>query len=260
MTKPIRSFELLQRVRTHLELKFSRDQLVRKVKDCDTLTAMVAHDLKSPLASIRFSVQMLAESPDLNNPRFQEIFESLIDSTDVTLGFIDDFLTRNAAANTMALETFQPFPLDDLVRQIAVRFDQYGMEKDIHVEFASEEAMEAFADPFGCIHIVENLLSNALKFAPRGSVVEVQVKRGNPGFARVHVLDRGPGISAEDRLRLFQRYVRLTAKPTGGETSTGLGLSIAKQLADAMHGSLAYEPRVGGGADFILQLPTRPVT
>jgi len=69
LIKPIRALELLQRVRTHLELKFSRDHLVHKVRDCDDLTAMVAHDLKSPLASIRFSVQMLAEDPELANPR-----------------------------------------------------------------------------------------------------------------------------------------------------------------------------------------------
>ena len=65
LSKPIRSAELLQRVRTHLELKFARDRLVIKVRDCDALTAMVAHDLKSPLASIRFSVQLLAEEPGL---------------------------------------------------------------------------------------------------------------------------------------------------------------------------------------------------
>jgi len=108
--------------------------------------------------------------------------------------------------------------------------------------------------------VLENLLSNALKFAPPGSRVRVAVEAGNPGTVRVRVMDRGPGIDESDRKRLFQRYVRLSAKPTSGESSTGLGLSIAKQLADAMHGNLAYEPREGGGSSFVFELPTRPIS
>lgn len=260
LIKPIRALELLQRVRTHLELKFSRDHLVHKVRDCDDLTAMVAHDLKSPLASIRFSVQMLAEDPELANPRTQDLLASLIDSTDHTLAFIDDFLNRNAAANTLCLDAFQPFALDERLAEVVERYNMYGLEKGIRVELDPTEAIEAFADPLACEHVIENLLSNAMKFAPPGSRVRVLMERSSPGCVRIHVLDRGPGINDSDRARLFQRYVRLTAKPTSGESSTGLGLSIAKQLADAMHGSLGYEPREGGGSDFIFELPTRPVS
>jgi len=90
--------------------------------------------------------------------------------------------------------------------------------------------------------------------------VTVDVGPGSPGTARVRVMDRGPGIDESDRKRLFQRYVRLNAKPTSGESSTGLGLSIAKQLVEAMHGNLTYEPREGGGSTFVFELPTRPVS
>ena len=247
-------------MRTHLELKFSRDNLVHKIRDCDTLTEMVAHDLKSPLASIRFSIQMLAEDPEMTKPRTQDLLNSLLDSTNHALAFINDFLNRNAAANTLSLDAFQPFLLDEVLRQLVERFNTYGIEKNIAVELDPTEACEAFADPLACEHVIGNLLSNALKFAPPGSRVRVAMECGSPGVVRVHVLDRGPGINENDRSRLFQRYVRLSAKPTSGESSTGLGLSIAKQLANAMHGSLAYEPREGGGADFIFELPTRPIS
>jgi len=260
LTKPIRAAELLQRVRTHLELKFSRDRLVFKARDCDLLTAMVAHDLKSPLASIRFSVQMLAEEPKLKEERLQDLLAALVESTDRTLLFIDDFLNRNAAANTVALDAFKPFALHDLLQQIVERYDYYGAEKSIRVELAHSQPIEAFGDRLAAEHVIENLLSNAIKFAPPGSRVQVTLEQGNPGTARVRVLDRGPGISESDRKNLFQRYVRLSAKPTSGESSTGLGLSIAKQLADAMHGSLNYEVRDGGGSIFVFDLPTRPIS
>lgn len=260
LTKPILAAELLQRVRTHLELKFSRDRLVLKARDCDTLTAMVAHDLKSPLASIRFSVQMLAEEPALREERLQDLLASLVDSTDRTLAFIDDFLNRNAAASTVSLDAFRPFALRDLLASVVETYDHYGSEKKIRVELDPGEPIEAFGDPLAVEHVIENLLSNALKFAPPGSRVRVVLELGNPGTARVRVLDRGPGIDESDRRRLFQRYVRLSARPTSGESSTGLGLSIAKQLADAMHGGLSYEPREGGGSAFVFELPTRPIS
>jgi len=104
-----------------------------------------------------------------------------------------------------------------------------------------------------------NLIDNALKYAPKSDQIIVNLSR-EAGYFKLGVLDRGPGINEADRKRLFQRYVRLSARPTSGESSTGLGLSIAKQLADAMHGSLAYEPRPGGGSVFAFEMPTRPVS
>src|SRR5579863_445396 len=169
LIKPIRIAELLQRVRTHLELKFSRDRLVLKARDCDSLTAMVAHDLKSPLASIRFSVQMLAEEPLLKEERLQDLLAALIDSTDHTLAFIDDFLNRNAAANTVDLDAFKPFALKEMLQQVVERYDHYGSDKKIRVELDPAEPAEAFGDALAAEHVVENLLSNAIKFAPPGS-------------------------------------------------------------------------------------------
>ena len=148
----------------------------------------------------------------------------------------------------------------DLLSSVVQIYNHYGSEKKIRVEFAPTEPLEAFGDPLAVEHVVENLLSNAIKFAPPGSRVRVVMEPGNPGTARVRVLDRGPGINEADRKQLFQRYVRLSARPTSGESSTGLGLSIAKQLAEAMHGSLAYQPRPGGGSVFVFEMPTRPVS
>lgn len=258
--KPVRAVELLQRVRTHLELKFARDRVVSKARDVDALTAMVAHDLKSPLASIRFSVQMLAEEPALSESRLQDLLGALVESTDRTLAFIDDFLNRNASASMVALDALRPFPLNDVVRILAERHDRLGSEKNIRVDLEPAAKTEAFGDPLAVEHVLENLFSNAIKFAPPGTRVTVRIEAGNPGTVRVRVMDRGPGIDEADRKRLFQRYVRLGARPTSGESSTGLGLSIAKQLTEAMHGNLWYEPRPGGGSTFVFELPTRPVS
>jgi signal transduction histidine kinase len=106
--------------------------------------------------------------------------------------------------------------------------------------------------------VLRNLLSNAGKYAPPASTVTVLTRRGKPGHLQIAVLDQGPGISASDRSKLFQRFVRLGAEPTGGESSTGLGLASAMQEARWMGGELWYEDAPGGGAAFILELPLAP--
>jgi len=103
-------------------------------------------------------------------------------------------------------------------------------------------------------HILTNLLSNAIKYSPPGSIVSIAAGK-HADHARLQEQDRGPGISPRDQERLFQRYVRLSPNPTQGESSTGLGLSLAKHKARAMGGDLWYEPRQGGGSTFTLELP-----
>ena len=109
------------------------------------------------------------------------------------------------------------------------------------------------AEAAGAGHVLQNLISNAIKYAPPDSEVAITTgRRGKFGAIAVH--DRGPGIGAQDRENLFKRYVRLSSQPTGGESATGLGLALAKQRARTMGGDLWYEDRSGGGASFVFEL------
>jgi two-component system, sensor histidine kinase and response regulator len=113
------------------------------------------------------------------------------------------------------------------------------------------------ADPEGVTQALENLVSNAIKFSSSGGEVAVTLHRPMAGMVKCHVRDTGPGFTAEDRTKLFRRYGRLSAQPTGDEPSTGLGLSIVKRLVDAMGGNiiLADGTGTGSGAEFIIALP-----
>jgi len=101
---------------------------------------------------------------------------------------------------------------------------------------------------------MDNLLSNAIKYSPHDRVVQVLV-RAEPGFLVCSVQDEGPGISDEDQAKLFRRGVRLSSVPTGNEESTGYGLAVAKDLVDAMGGTIWCESRPGHGARFSFRLP-----
>jgi signal transduction histidine kinase len=102
--------------------------------------------------------------------------------------------------------------------------------------------------------ILDNIFSNALKYSPHGKSIFVRVE-SRETVVRVEIQDEGEGISPEDMTKLFGKFARLSARPTGGEHSTGLGLSIVKKMVEAMNGKVWCESEVGKGATFIVELP-----
>jgi signal transduction histidine kinase len=104
------------------------------------------------------------------------------------------------------------------------------------------------------VQVVENLVSNAVKYSPPGKSIFVRLTQ-SPDSVRLEVQDEGPGLSAEDQSKLFGKFARLSAKPTGGEHATGLGLSIVKRMVEAMNGKVWCQSEAGKGATFVVQLP-----
>jgi signal transduction histidine kinase len=126
--------------------------------------------------------------------------------------------------------------------------------KQIALRLGISEGLWAKADSAAVLQILDNLISNALKYSPPNTTVHVHALPEKDSIA-IHVRDEGPGISEADQKKLFQKFTRLTARPTGGESSTGLGLAIVKKLAEAMSGSIQCHSTLGSGATFALRLP-----
>ncbi len=114
--------------------------------------------------------------------------------------------------------------------------------------------MTVVADANVMLQVFENLLSNAIKYSPPGKSIFVRLRRAVTGI-RCEVQDEGPGLNAEDQRKLFGKFARLSAKPTGGEHATGLGLSIVKRMVEAMDGKVSCESEPGHGATFIVEFP-----
>jgi two-component system sensor histidine kinase/response regulator len=126
----------------------------------------------------------------------------------------------------------------------------------MHLIFtAPRECPAVRADREAACQVLDNLVSNAIKFSPSGKSVTLRIEDGPGQWVTVVVKDQGPGFTEEDKSKMFRRYGRLTARPTGGEPTTGLGLSIVKRLVATMNGRIAVESRPGEGAEFFVRLP-----
>ena len=251
IVKPFVAEELLGRVRTHIELKQSRDALRRIASDRQQMADTIAHDLRNYFANMLFAADMLRD-PDLPSETRLRLVESIRQSGDAGMLFLQAVLEHQGQeARGVALARLDSRALlEDAVALLEPR----ARAKSIVVDVRASEPVHVLAQHAGAIHVLQNLLSNAIKYSPPRSEVTLQaIVYGR--CARLSVLDRGPGVSKSDQTRLFQRYVRLSAPPTGGECSTGLGLALAKQRARTMGGDLWHDEREGGGSIFTLELP-----
>jgi two-component system sensor histidine kinase/response regulator len=259
ITKPFNAAELLSRVRTHLALKTARDRLRQLAEDKDELLGILAHDLKNHLGGMLMSVQLLNEkAKSINDSRFQRMGANILRATDQMLSFVKEFLANSEVDHGRPLK-FQPVCIRDVAAAVVQRHAEHAIRKDITlIHEQNGDNMLVEADRAAVEQVLDNLVSNALKFSPSGKTVRVIVGRTAEGRGECRVSDEGPGFTEQDKQQIFRRYRRLSARPTGGEPSTGLGLSIVKKLMQDMRGEVRFESVPDQGATFILTFNPAP--
>lgn len=254
VSKPFHGPELLRRIELHLGLRRARQLLEESIAEKNRLIEVLAHDLKNPLGSIRFSARLLEEQQA--GPKVDRLSEMILDASDRAIEIVESLLEIRWVANAKASLNPEPMLLDELLNTVLDGFTSRSVEKDISLEVHNGgEPVEVLADRGCLLRILENLISNALKFSPSGSGVSLTIS-SEETMAVFVIEDEGPGIQPGEINRLFQRYARLSSRPTAGESSTGLGLSIVKELVDAMGGNITFQPAPSGGAAFHLKLPS----
>jgi two-component system sensor histidine kinase/response regulator len=255
ITKPFNQAELVSRVRTQLALKAARDRLARLAEDRDELLGILAHDLKNHLGGMQMSAQLLHDRIVLgSDARAAQLAENILGSSDQLLAFVKAFLANAAADHGLPLEPV-PLNLADVATTAVRHYQEVARRKhlELRTSFPGDNAT-VLADPSALAQILENLLSNAIKFSPPGRTILIAI-RPLPEQVECVVEDQGPGFTDEDKARMFRRYGRLSARPTGGEPSSGLGLSIVRKLVQAMHGEITCASTPGAGAAFTVRLP-----
>jgi signal transduction histidine kinase len=218
----------------------------------------VAHDLKNPLGVIlgrtEILKEMIAAAGALDdNVKVQIAY--IRDAANRLTGMVDD-LVADAMADALDITIRrEPVDISILVQEVAEANRPLAARKEQTITVAAPPNHAAVCDADRIREAIDNLVSNAVKYSPIGGAIDLLVGQVDGGIL-VQVCDKGAGLSPEDISRLFGRFQRLSAKPTAGESSTGLGLSIVKRIVDLHGGRIAVDSAgPGKGATFKMILP-----
>jgi signal transduction histidine kinase len=245
------------------EISHQRQLLQQKNKELtdlnkqkDDLIGIVAHDLKSPINQMSGLITILGFKSEKWDSEEIDIFEKLENSNLHLKELVERILDLESIQKKSLNYKVSTVDMAEILTETATEFEEKALSKNISVDISQVKPGKlVLVDPFFLKQVFENLVSNALKFSPMGSQVYVGTE-SHHGYHHIYVSDQGPGISDKDKLRLFTKYMTLSAKPTGDESSTGLGLSIVKKYVEEMNGSVWCESESGKGAKFIVAFPT----
>jgi signal transduction histidine kinase len=245
----------IQEANTRLQEQNVRLQQMNEEKN--EFLGIAVHDLKNPLSAIYLTADLINQALSLQKiNKITEYTDAIRTATNQMLAIVGNLLDINKLEQggwQMNLEAQD----NDIIVALVEAYRAQADAKNIQVTLTFElpEHTYILADYTGLQHLLDNLLSNAIKYSPRGSTVDVGVRQVG-AYIQVLVRDSGQGLSETDKKLLFGKFVRLSARPTAGESSTGLGLSIAKKLADMMNARLWCESKYGYGATFIVEFPS----
>lgn len=215
----------------------------------------VSHELRTPLTSIVGALGLLAGGAMGEMTDKVQKMIGLAHKNGLRLAaLIDDLLDmEKMVAGKMTLN-LQRQPLMPLIDQTLETIRAYGDQFEVKFRVVSREDLDVLVDAARLIQVLNNFLSNAAKFSPRGGQVEVAVQRLDTAV-RVEVIDHGPGIPEKFRARMFQKFSQADSSDTREKSGTGLGLAISKELVERMHGRIGFESVEGQGASFYFELP-----
>lgn len=235
------------------EISKQNEQLTRLNEEKSEFLEMAAHDLRNPLSAIKGVVQLMEEGKqDEEALKDTEIIKI---STERMLGLIDNFLNVDAIEQGLNGHKIIKMDVTEPLEQSVGNFRKCAYKKEIHLSVNLNNKLQpVLADIEVFQRILDNLISNAIKFSPTGSAIEIFTSE-NSEFLDISVRDNGPGITEADQNKLFRRFGRLSNMPTANEPSSGLGLYIVKELSEAMGGRIRCESEPGKGSTFTVSFP-----
>jgi len=217
--------------------------------------AIASHDLRSPLVTVQALANQLLSGGQREAERAHLAIRDLAHGM---LRLVENYLGAHAIEHGTVPVRMERIDLAAAATEAAARHRPLAEGKGQCLKLEATRPVWARGDAGFLGQVLDNFLSNALKFSPRGANVGIAIAVAEDGsLARIEVSDEGPGIAPENREEIFRKFRRTGLKPTGGETSHGLGLAVAKRLAESMGGEVGCEPAEKTGAMFWVSLPSR---
>ncbi|HSH09320.1 MAG TPA: hybrid sensor histidine kinase/response regulator, partial [Oceanipulchritudo sp.] len=262
IVKPFHPAESLTRIRTHLRIKKLaqlREKHINELKHLnytkDRILRIASHDLRNPIAAISGLAEFLKEDCQNMTEGQREIVDCIEEAGKSVVLLLKELLDISVLDSGQMDLNKEELSLCELVRNLVPLFRGESERKNIALTFECEPDLpKALIDRQQLRRVVDNLITNGIKFTPSGGQVRVFVRKIEDTVC-LQVEDSGPGIPEKESDALFKEFGRTSNLPTGGESSTGLGLSICHRIVEAHDGSITFKNLPEGGARFSVTLP-----
>jgi signal transduction histidine kinase/ligand-binding sensor domain-containing protein len=232
------------------QIELTNMELLALNDEKNHLIEIVAHDLRNPLTSSLAIANNLKSNGGEIKKDDREGLDFLLNALNRMHEMITKILDIRMIEQKKINMKCEKTDLSIVIGEVYKNMKESARNKNINVRLENPKTF-GFVDKNYLTQVFENLLSNAIKFSPDNKDIWIKVMEKN-GEVRVNFIDEGPGIAKDEMNRLFGKYQKLSAQPTGGEQSTGLGLSIVKKYVDVMGGRVWCESEPGKGSNFIV--------
>lgn len=228
-------------------------ELEELIEEKDYIIRILAHDLRNPLANILSVVNLMTIEDD--EARQAEYLNIINQSSASAHNLIERVLEMDAIGHNKIRANLEVVNVCEVLKEVKASMTDVAQKKDIEIVLKpSVGNCKVKADRTYLAQIFENLFSNAIKFSDQGNKVEAVVL-GLEKRVQIKIIDEGPGIKEGEEDKLFKKFSKLSSRPTAGESSTGLGLSLVKRYVELIHGTVWYEANDRHGAVFVVELP-----
>lgn len=262
LSKPFNKEELIMRVMHQISLVAAKRYIIEQneklkqiISNRDKMYSVIAHDLRSPMASIRMVLNLCVNvvTPDMVGEEIFGLLDKANRESEETHDLLDNLLKWTKSQTGRLEVAYQNLELDDIVPGVVDIFTMIAEMKKIKLQYIpSEEHLKVRADNDMMKTVVRNFISNAIKFTPEGKGIEVYYKKSGE-FAKISVRDHGVGIAPERIDTLFHKGE--TTYGTGGEEGSGLGLQLCADFARKNGGDVMVESTLGEGSTFSFLVP-----
>jgi PAS domain S-box-containing protein len=249
--------DISEQKRLERELKKANEELYYLNQEKNRFIGIVSHDLQNPISAIMMTTELLRKTGSNLTDVQRKLLRNIENSTERMSSLIKNILNLNRIERGVIQPDFKSMNVKSCVWDVVNRNMIFAERKKIKLTFnvLNEKDLNIMTDCNYFSHIIENLLSNAIKFTHTGKTIEVSIEKKDNNI-RVNIKDEGQGIKKEEMHLLFHQFEKLSARPTAGEYSTGLGLSIAREYAQILRGSIDVVSEWGQGSTFTLVMPT----
>ena len=264
LTKPFNKEELVIRVMHQITVvaakriieKQNRD-LTATINNRDKMYSVIAHDLRSPMASIRMVLNLVvsAMSPDIVGPELFELLDKANRESEEVHDLLDNLLKWTKSQTGRLNVVLQDLDLNDIIPGVVDIFEMIAATKKIKLQFqGTDQPLVVRADNDMLKTVVRNFMSNAIKFSPEDSTIEI-IMKPEGDYAKISVSDHGVGIAADRLATIFHKGE--TTYGTGGEEGSGLGLQLCQDFAIKNGGDVMVESVEGQGSTFSVMVPLK---